>query len=333
MNFRGPAFLASVTVILAGGGNVLAAAPCDRGCLKNALDQYLNAVVQHNPAAAPLAPGFRQTENAVVVRAGTGVWKTVTGLGKLQRRYLDAVSGQAGFFGTVEEGSELAIVTVRVKIEARHVTEAEWYLVRKGDAGLNGFTATGQPSGNFFDPDNVTANPPPERVLPREARLPREALIAVTNSYFDGITTHDGSIILAHPGCTRVENGNTVTGRPLGARGRGPAAPAGGSPNGVSDCTSNLANINVQLVAARRFPVADEEAGVVLALGIFLRKPGTATRRNTFSEWFAIDGGKIRSIYSAMFYPTPEVPVPNWPPYEGNWPLPPSLAPAPAANR
>jgi len=23
-----------------------------------------------------------------------------------------------------------------------------------------------------------------------------------------------------------------------------------------------------------------------------------------------------------MFYPAPEEPVPNWPPYEGNWPLP-----------
>jgi len=41
--------------------------------------------------------GFRQTENAIVVRTGTGVWKTATALGKIQRRYLDPVSGQAGF--------------------------------------------------------------------------------------------------------------------------------------------------------------------------------------------------------------------------------------------
>jgi hypothetical protein len=54
---------------------------------------------------------------------------------------------------------------------------------------------------------------------------------------------------------------------------------------------------------------------------VFVRKPGTTTRRNAFSEWFMIDGGKIRSIYSAMFYPAPDVPVPNWPPYDGSWPL------------
>ena len=305
-------------VVLVAALNAFAAAnDCDRACLRNALDQYLNAVAKHDPAAAPLFAGFRQTENAVVVRLGTGTWKTVTALGKVQRRYMDSVSGQAGYFGTVEESGDPAIVTVRVKVENRKIAEAEWFMARKGDPGLNGPQTPGQPAGNFFDPENLTVTAPPDKPLAKDARAFRETLIAVTNSYFDGITTHDGSIIMAHPGCTRVENGNTVTGRP----GRGdPTGPP-------SDCTSNLATINVQLVAARRYPVVDEEAGVVLALGVFLRKPGTATRRNAFSEWFAIENDKIRSIYSAMFYPSPEAPVPNWPPYEGNWPLPATLAP------
>jgi hypothetical protein len=304
-------------VVLAVGANAFAtASDCDRTCLRNALDQYLNAVVKHDPAAAPLLIGFRQTENAVVVRPGTGTWGSVTGLGKVQRRYVDPVSGQAGYFGTVEESGEAAIVTVRVKVENRKISEAEWFLVHKGDPGLNGPLAPGQPAGNFFDPDNLTVTAPPDKPLPREARLSRESLIAITNSYFDGITTHDGSIIMAHPGCVRVENGATVTGRP--ARGGGPASP-------VSDCTSNLATINIQNVAGRRYPVADEEAGVVLAIAVFIRKPGTTTRRNAFSEWFAIDNNKIRTIHSAMFYPAPEAPVPNWPPYDGNWPLSPTL--------
>jgi hypothetical protein len=317
-------------VALAGSANVFAAAnDCDRACLKTSLDQYLNAVIKHDPAVAPLFVGFRQTENAVVVRLGTGTWKTVTGLGKFQRRYLDPVSGQAAYFGTVEEGSDQAIVTVRVRVENRKITEAEWILARKGNPGLNGLDAKGQPSGNFFDPENLAANPPSDKPVAKELRSSREAMIAATNSYFDGITTHDGSIIMAYPGCNRTENGNTVTGR-----GRGPAAAkAKGDPASPNDCTSNLANINVQLVAARRYPVVDEEAGVVLALAVFLRKPGTATRRNMFSEWFIIENNKIRSIYSAMFYPSPEEPVPNWPPYEGNWPLPATFAAPPAAGR
>ena len=74
---------------------------CDRACLRTMLDQYLAAVVKHDPAAAPLVVGFRQTENAINTRPGNGVWKTVTGLGKVQRKYFDPVSGQAAYYGTV----------------------------------------------------------------------------------------------------------------------------------------------------------------------------------------------------------------------------------------
>jgi hypothetical protein len=34
-----------------------------------------------------------------------------------------------------------------------------------------------------------------------------------------------------------------------------------------------------------------------------------------------------------MFYPPAELPVPNWPPFEGNWPLPAGIVPTPAAPR
>jgi hypothetical protein len=286
-----------------------AASDCDRACLRNTLDQYLNAVIKHDPASAPLFVGFRQTENAVVVLPGKGVWQSVTGLGKMQRRYLDPVSGQAAYFGIVEEGENLAIVTARVRVENRKITEAEWYIDRKGDPGLNGPQEPGKPAGNFFDTENLTANPPLAKAATKEGRVSREAMIAITNSYFDGITTHDGSIIIAWPGCARTENGALVTGRP------------GRNGGGVSDCTSGLQTINIENVAGRRYLIADEEASVVLAMGVFIRKPGTTTRRNAFSEWFFIENGKIRSIYSAMFYPSPEAPVPNWPPYDGNWPL------------
>ncbi|MEO5925766.1 MAG: hypothetical protein ABIR70_18250 [Bryobacteraceae bacterium] len=286
------------------------AADCDRACLKTTLDQYLNAVIKHDPTAAPLVIGFRQTDNAVVVKPGTGVWKSVTGLGKLQRRFMDTVSGQAAYFGIVTEGDKSAIVTVRVKVENRKITEAEWYLSRPGDPGMNGFNANGTPNGNFFEPDNLLMNAPPERVVPKDQRASRETLLAITNSYFDGLTTHDGSIILHHDGCSRIENGRTMTTQ--------------------GDCAANLAGLNVSIVAARRYPVVDEEAQVALAFGVFLRKPGTAQRRNAFSEWFFIDANKIHNIYAAFFFPTPDVPVPNWPPYDGNFQPPAELAPRPA---
>src|SRR6267154_2207018 len=103
-------FLLVMCVIVSAASAFAAPGDCDRACLKTALDQYLNAVVTHNPTSAPLFSGFRQTENAVVVKFGTGVWKSVTGLGKVQRRFMDTVSGQAAYFGIVEEGAGSAIV-------------------------------------------------------------------------------------------------------------------------------------------------------------------------------------------------------------------------------
>ncbi len=282
-------------------------AGCDRACLKTALDQYLNAVVQHNPAGAPLSVGFRQTENAKVTRPGMGIWQSAKALGKLQRRYLDAESGQAGYFGTLEEESGTAVVTVRLKIEDRKITEAEWYLARKGDPGI-GTGAGAQANASFHDPDNLTAHPPAERMVPKGERLSRADMVAITNSYFDGLTAHEPPLIIAHPGCVRLENGFLTTQRK--------------GPNGeMTDCTSPGAMTNIFAVVARRYPIVDEEAGVALGLGVFERKPGVAMRRNLFSEWFVIEQGKIRSIYSSMSYPEQDALVPNWPPFDGNWPV------------
>ena len=110
-------------------------------------------------------------------------------------------------------------------------------------------------------------------------------MIAATNSYFDGISTHDGTIIHAIPGCPRFENGQTMAGRgnsPAPSPPSGPAAPepaataapggrgrAGGPPL-AADCSAGLETINLHYVAARHFPLVDEEVGAVLATAVFI---------------------------------------------------------------
>ena len=330
-----------VFVIVVGVGSASAQTTCDRACLRTMLDQYLTAVVKHDPSAAPLVVGFRQTENAINTRPPNGVWKSVTALGKVQRRYLDATSGQAAYYGTVEEGSSTAVVTVRVRVEGKQLTEAEWYIARADDPGLSGPRQPGRPPANLHNPEYLAKNPPPERVVPANQRSDRAALVRIVNSYFDAITSHDGSVALTHPGCGRVENGspapagrflppNTPATPPSGQ----PAAPAPGPPGGPNnDCVSGLQNFSWQMVVARRIPLVDEEAQAVLGFAIFIRRPGSPTPRNVFSEWFFIDDAKIRTIYTAMFYPAPELAVPNWPPYDGNWPLAAGIVPAPAPPR
>ncbi len=308
---------------------------CDRACLRTMLDQYLNAVIKHEPGAAPLVVGFRQTENAINVRPGTdkGVWKTVTALGKVQRRYLDPVSGQAAYYGTVEEGASTAIVTVRVRVENRKLTEGEWYIARENDPGLNGPRQPGRGPANSYNLEYLAQNPPPERVVPAKDRSDRAGLERIVESYFDAITSHDGSVALTHPGCGRVENGSPTPAGQFLPPLNGTANAGGRGGAGGNDCVGGLQNFSGAMVVARRIPLIDEEAQTVLAYAVFIRKPGLATPRNTFSEWFFIDQGKIRTIYTAMFYPPPDLAVPNWPPYTGNWPLPPSFVPPPAGAR
>lgn len=274
------------------------AAGCDRACLTDALDRYLAAVVKHDPAAAPLATGFRYTENALEVRAGDGLWKSASRLGSVQRRYLDAVTGQAAYFGTIEEGADTGIATLRIRVVNERITEAELVIGRK-DNGL-------------FDLPGLVASPPPTQVIPAAARPSRDVLVKAANSYFDGLESKDGATIIAIPGCVRVENGSTVTGMRPGR--------AGGAPVDRGDCTNMSAMGQISTVVNRRFPVVDEEAGVVVGMGVFNRPPG-ATRadgtlwpRNLLTEVFTIENGRIRAIHAAMHYMTPDVPnAPNWP--------------------
>lgn len=275
---------------------------CGRPCLTSMLDRYLMAVVAHDPTAVPLAVGYRQTENAINIPVGQGVWRSVTGLGAVQRRYIDPDSQQAAYYGIVQEGTRRAIVTARLRIDHRQITEAEWYIARDGDPGL----PNAKPP-NAWNPEGLMAMPPPARVVPAAQRLSRQAMIAIANSYYDGITSHDGSVILARPGCNRYENGTRVTGRHGGVG---------------DDCASGLANFNLANVAGRRVGFVDEQAGMVLGMAVFIRRPGSPVPRNVFSEWFSIEDGKIRDIWTAMYYPPADRPVPNWPPFDGNFPLP-----------
>src|SRR5579883_3011488 len=80
-----------------------------------------------------------------------------------------------------------AVVTVRLKVVNRKVAEAEWYLARKGDPGI-GVGASAQANNAFWDPENLAAHPPVERVVPKAERVSREDLIAITNSYFDSLS-------------------------------------------------------------------------------------------------------------------------------------------------
>jgi len=281
---------------------------CNRDCLTSHLNTYLDAVTQHTPANGNLWEGFRQTENSVVIPAGQGVWENVTALGSIQRRYLDPQLSQAGYYGTVMMGAEEAVVAIRVKVQWDKVTEAEWFISRKSDVGVNG-------TGNTpFDLETLRKTLPAQRVVPPAERSQRELLQAIVNSYFDGITSHNGYIVKGHPGCTRYENGFPTFNSPMRE-----GNDIGN--DGKTDCRTQ-ADFGVAIVAIRDFYVIDEESQTVMVSAVFRREAGEERRRNHFTEVFHVDGGKIRDIHAAFYYAPEDRPVPNWAPYDGLFPLP-----------
>ena len=307
-------FIAAVGFFAAllGPTGVASAQPamCDRACLGDMLNRFIEAVIAKDPNRAPLAIGFRQTQNSVLTPAGSGAWQTITAVGQNQRRYFDPVSGNAAFFGVVTDRGERAVVSLRLRIENRQITEGEWHVAHQGDPGISGLG-----SDVLFDADKLIGSPPPERIVAPAQRLPRETLVAIVNSYFDGLVAGNGRAVLAHGGCSRFENGFEVTGRPIRS------GDLSDGFEGLGDCTSGYKGLAVALVAARRYLLIDEEAQVVVCSAVFIRKPGDERRRNHFMEVFGIDGGRIRTVHAAMFYADPELPLPNWAPYEGNFPL------------
>jgi hypothetical protein len=301
------AIIALCSALAASGA--ASAADCNRACLKKHLDTYLAGVASHKPEAAGLWIGFRQTENSLAIPEGQGLWKLMTGLGSVQRQYFDPVQGQAGYFGTVMLGEEEAVVALRMKVQWNQVTQAEWFISRKSDPGL-----TGEPGKTPFNLETLRATLPAMRVMPKAGRLPREALEAVVNSYFDGITSHNSYLVKGHPGCTRYENGFPTFNTPTT-----PAMALGN--NGRTDCRTQ-ADFGVAIVAIRDFFVIDEEAQAVMVSAVFRREAKNPKRRNHFTELFHVDNGRIRDIHAAFYYAPEDRPVPNWPPYDGLYPLP-----------
>lgn len=280
---------------------------CDRSCLASFLDDYLDALVANDASQAPLSYGFRQTENSIVRPNDEGLWSTVTGLGELQRRYYDTEGQTAGFFGVLYESGEPAIVALRLKVDKHKIIEAEWHVGREDDVGISG-----EPGGVVFDMETLLANPPNEGYVALNQRYSRDDLIAIANSYFDGIIAQNSKVIKGHPGCGRYENGFPTFG--------GELQPGQTGHQGRGDCRTS-GDFGLAQITARRTQMVDVEQQVVQMSVVFLRKPGNERWRNHFTHTISIEDGLIRNVHGAMFYAPPTQPVPNWPPYDGNFPL------------
>src|SRR4029453_659981 len=69
---------------------------CDRQCLSDFITRYLNAMVAHDPERLMRSSRVRFTEDAVEMKLGEGLWKTITGLRPYRQDFIDVRKGIAG---------------------------------------------------------------------------------------------------------------------------------------------------------------------------------------------------------------------------------------------
>mgnify|MGYP000215181844 CR=1 FL=1 len=169
---------------------------CDRRCVLEVVDQYVAALVAHDPAALTFADAVRYTENGKDVEIGNGIWQTITGQGAYRQTFVDDGLQSVVFFGVFEEGDDPLLLATRLRFDGHHIAEIE-NLVSRYDQ-----------RNRLISRHQLTeSNPVYESVQPVVERLSRAELIAASDAYFDGIANSLDDGVPMHRECNRRENG------------------------------------------------------------------------------------------------------------------------------
>jgi len=280
---------------------------CNRACLENVVNQYLAAVVAHNPSTLPLSKDVKYTENDQVMELSDGFWKTAEGRGNYTHIIADPDFGQVAYMGTMREAGQPLLMSLRIRIELGRITEIETVLFKPGGGGPNNIAAMDAP----YKPDDFWF-----KSIPPAQQMSRQELIAVADGYFTGLQKNDGKGINGtgtYPftdDCHRVENGSPTTNVPRAA---------GKASDGVDafslDCMKQFKigyYFIVQNIHDRRYPVVDRERGVVWSHVVFdqgtvnkgVLSDGRPWEFKGFNrpssilvtEMFLIENGKIRRV-------------------------------------
>lgn len=300
------ALLVGCLICLRAASASAAGARCAEDCLRGFTQKYLEALAKGDASRLPLSPTVKVTENGQAIAPGEGLLKASAALGTYRFFIEDASTAQAGFIGTLVQDGAPAILWLRLRIERSKITELETIVARKGSHPL------------FATEAFAAIHPLFQEQIPTAARETRERLIAIANSYFDGIEAHDSKVVLADPACDRIENGVQTTHRPDKPESRGCAASA--------DTLTHIKSVD-----HRRFPIVDRKRGVVMAVFTFAipgdaaapsptnaaraaqpQAPPHKPRTLLLVELFKIAGGKIQRI-EAVMHNLPYGSLPGWP--------------------
>ncbi|MGA8870638.1 MAG: hypothetical protein WA434_18530 [Candidatus Acidiferrales bacterium] len=277
-----------------------AGAACDYACLTSFLDQYLAALVAHDPGRLPVAAHVKFTENTIPLKLGDALWGTISGMGTYKVYFADPRAGEVGCECTIQENGTPAILVVRLKVVHRKITEVET-VARRGADPATALEKFGHPNPVF-----VTPLTPAERVS-------RADMLKIANEYFEGIVHLSGDMVPFDDKCNRILDGIQDTNNPSYNEGWG----HGSFNPAAMGCRENMNTkiwAYIHSVNPRRFMVVDEKMGIVFGFFMF-NHPGTVleadvpgvgkipmppSAKRPFSvevaEFFKIENGKIRQV-------------------------------------
>jgi hypothetical protein len=282
---------------------------CPRACMEGIVDQYLAALVKHDPSGAPLARYVRFTENTQELTVGEGLWAVATEAPTTFKIYgVDPATGQAGFIGVMKEQGKPVLFVLRLKVVNGRIIEAEHLIARNLSPAVM--------------PNLVTPRADLLADVPPAERTPREDMVNAVDNYFEGVTHGDGSLPPFADDCERHENGLQTT---LAKPGPAPGAPLTTSREifGLLETYSCKAQLDTGAFAyifriwPRRITLVDEQKGLVWSFPSFNEGggagmtplkgvPGVAmlptrpvTSTNIGAEVFKIRGGKIHEVEGA----------------------------------
>ncbi len=276
---------------------------CDRACLEGLANQYLDAMVAHDPSRLPLAQNIKFTENGQELALGDALWATASDPPATYRIYFaDPQTGQVGFNGLMKENGKSILISFRLKLASDgKVTEIEQIVARD--------------DGRFFGGKSLTApDPIYAEILDPADRSSRADMIAIGDSYFKALERMDGTRPVPFADtCNRFENGIQTTNNPklFGAS-------DGGFNISAMSCAEQFKTGYLRFVTQirRRHLVVDEERGIVSSTAILDHagnvKEVTLTDGRTVpislssptsllgGGFFKIKGGKIHRIHTIL---------------------------------
>lgn len=285
-----------------------AATTCDRACLTGFLDTYYKALTANTPASVPLAPNAKVTTNGRVMTLGDAFWD---GAERIVYRWdiANPRLGDTASEAVVQnaDGSK-TMYMVRLKVLGGTITEVETIKANKGEAD------------RLWDPDNLKEVSPALQLSIRPAEQDSYyRLIAAAESYWRAFQTngtkdyHPADLL---PDARRIENGVQTTGL---VRNGVYVSAAQGFDEGRF-VGRNLWD--------RRYPVVDQERGIVLTILRFGLKSGmksqsTATANDRLvAEFFVVKRGMIQEIHAVLFNLPDSQPTgwePMYGPPRGGW--------------